>query len=63
MKISLSIERDERQALAIQCCVQGFSEQETKERWADLMSSVDKFLLQERQEETDTLPIRHGVFF
>ena len=28
----------------------------------DLMSSVDKSLSQERQDESDTLPIRHGVF-
>jgi len=63
MKLSLTIEKDERQAISIQCCVQGFSEQEARERWADLMSSVEKFLSQERQNETDIVPIRHGVFF
>ena len=63
MKVSLSIEKDERHALNIECCVQGLSEQEAKARWADLMSSVEKFLSQERQEENDSVRIRHGDFF
>jgi hypothetical protein len=63
MKILLLIENDERQELNIQCCVQGFSASETKERWTDLIGSVDKFLSQEQREETETLPIRRGVCF
>jgi hypothetical protein len=63
MKISLSIERDEEQTLSIECSVQGLPEKEAKERWADLMSSVGRFLSQARREESETLPIRHGVFF
>lgn len=63
MKILMSIEKDERRALNIECCVEGFSEADAKERWAELVRSVDRFLGKERQAESETLPIRHGVFF
>jgi hypothetical protein len=63
MKISLSIEKDERHEVTIQCCVQGFSETEAKQHWAELVRSADRFLGQEGQGDSETLPIRHGVFF
>jgi hypothetical protein len=63
MKISLLIEKDERHELSVNCCVQGLSAPETKERLADLMTSVDKVLSQEQRDGSDTLPIRRGVCF
>jgi hypothetical protein len=63
MKISLLTEKDDRHALSVNCRVEGLSASETKERLADLMTSVDKVLSRERQEESETLPIRRGVCF